>query len=258
MAHLFEGSGDNLVLGRGALLLDRFDANGASTGLRFIGNVSDLRLSTSDELREKYSSVSRGSPLLKRTIARRTIEFVAVCDEFALDNLALIAMAEKVTANQTIGAAQQVAMNDVLQGRWYDVGRRNLTTPVIRGVADTPVYTAGTDYLLDAENGLVYIIPGGGIADGTDIEFFGGWAATTITRLRGGKESTIRARMLFQSDNASGPNYRVEAWRVSITPDGEMGFISDDFGNFTLRLAVEADTAGHPNEPNYVIDKVGT
>lgn len=257
MSHLFAADGENLVLGRGALLLDRFDANGASTGLRFVGNVSDLRLSTSDELREKFSSVSAGSPLLKRTIARRTIEFVAVCDEFTLENLALALMAEQVSVNQASAVTQVVAINDVLQGYWYDVGHKNLTTPVFRHVSDTPIYVVNTDYIVDATNGFVYIVPGGGIADGTDIEFAGGWSATTITRLRGGLSSTISARMVFQSDNASGPNYRIEAWKVSITPDGETGFISDDFGNFTIRMAVEADAVNHPTEPNYILDQVG-
>lgn len=254
MPHQFAADGDNLVLGRGALLIDRFDANGASTGLRFVGNVSDLRLSTTDELREKYSSVSAGSPLLKRTIARRTIEFIAVCDEFTVENLAIVTMAEQVANNQASATTQVVPINDVLQGRWYDVGRKNLTTPVFRHSSDTPIYVANTDYIVDAANGFVYIVPGGGIADGTDIEFSGGWGVTTITRLRGGKASTVNGRMVFQSDNASGPNYRLEAWRVSITPDGETGLISDDFGNFTIRIAVESDGVNHPNEPNYVLD----
>lgn len=249
-------NGEDLVLGRGALLLDRYVSGAPSTHLRFVGNVSELRLSTSDEIREKFSSVEAAAPLLKRVVARRTMEIIGVFDEFNMENLALAMMGTLSEATQSAVAVANMEFDDVLQGRYYDLGSRNIAAVVVNTAPGGTLHVVTTDYTVDLARGILYIVPGGGIADGTDIEVdFTRATATQIETVDGGGASLIEAKLHFESDNANGPNYKLEAWRVSITPEGELGFISDDFGSFSLRMAIQNDGVNHPTNPNYRLQK---
>jgi len=222
-------------------MLDRY-VNGVRTGgLRFVGNVTELRLATTDELREKYSSTENSSPLLKRVVARRTVELTAVCDEFTMENLSLALMGSvPATAVQTNTAVTDQSHEAVQQGQYYDLGSRNIAAVVVTSDPAGTTYVLNTDYTVDLVTGLLYIVPGGNIEDDDDILVdFTRATATNITTINGGAESLVEAYLHFESDNAAGPNYRLIATSVSITPDGDLGFISDDFGNFTLKMAVQ-------------------
>jgi hypothetical protein len=256
MTWQFGANGGNLLLGRGALMLDRLTSAGVKTGLRFVGNVQSLALTTTDETIEKFSSVERGAPLLKRVTNKRTIEIVAGLDEFDVDNLALGMMGSvPSSAAQSALTAQTTTLVDVQLGRWYSIASKyNLSNVVVKVAAATKAL--GTDYKLDVENGLIYVVPTGTIVALDDLAITYDQAAKTIKQISGGSEAAINAYLMFQSDNASGPNYRLEAWSVSITPDGDLGFISDDFGTFNLRMAVQNDAANNPNFANYKLETV--
>ena len=230
-----------------------------STHYRFAGNVSELRLATTDEVREKFSSVESAAPLLKRVVARRTMELIAVMDEYTMENLSLAMMGALSSAAQSVTAVTNQAVNDVLQGRYYDLGSRNIAAVVVNTAPGGTLHVVDVDYTVDLVRGILYIIPGGGIADNTDLEVdFTRATATTIETVDGGGTSVIEAKVLFESDNANGPNYKLQAWRVSITPEGELGFIGDDFGNFSLRMAIQNDGVNHPTNPNYVLQRFTT
>lgn len=235
-------------------MLDRY-VNGVKTnGLRFVGNVTELRLTTTDEIREKFSSSEASSPLLKRVVSRRTVEFTAVMDEFTMENLSLAMMGTApASAAQSVTAVTDMSIQAVQQGMYYDLGSRNIAAVVVTTDPAGTTYVLNTDYTVDLVTGLLYIVPGGGIADDEDILVdFTRATATTITTIEGGASSLVEAYLHFESDNATGPNYRVKAERVSITPDGDLGFISDDFGNFTIKMAVQKTAT----EPLYLLEQV--
>jgi len=53
----------------------------------------------------------------------------------------------------------------------------------------------------------------------------------------------------FRGNPAKGPTFEGEWWHVSFTPSGSLGFIADDWGNWTLEGLVIADAIGHPTCP---------
>lgn len=251
----FPANGDNLLLGRGSVLLDRF-SNGAATGLRFLGNAEAVARSMEDDTLEFRSSTQAARPILKEVTRERTIEYLITLNEYQMENLALSLMGDLVSSSLTAATASEVEFLAVQQGRWYDLGRRSVSAVVVED--DTPVtpvvFDVTDDYTVDAARGLVYIVPGGGIANGENLTITFNAAAGALKQLRGGIRTTIEGRFQFLSDNASGPNYRVEAHRVSVTPEGELGLITDEFGNFQLRLKVLDDSANHPDAPLDVIE----
>lgn len=245
----FPANGDNLVLGRGSLLLDRLEG-GLPTGLRFMGTAEAVARSLEDEKIEFRSSTQAGRPVIKEVTQERTIEVLATLNEYQFENLALSFMGDLVTVAQAGATGATIVFEGVKQGRYYDVGQRALSAVSVTDNGSTPVtYDLTDDYTVDAARGLIYIVPGGDIADDSEIEITFTSAAGSIRRIRGGTRTSIEARLQFISDNASGPNWRYEAWRVSITPEGELGFVTDEFGNFQLRMKVLDDSINHPNEP---------
>ncbi len=253
-----EVRGDLLLLGRGKLYFDRFTDLGVKTGERFLGNCTRLEATTTDDLREKYSSATEDSPLMKSVNVRRTMELALTLDEFDPENVALALMGEAgYLAAQTGAAVTAEAHADVIQGRWYKLAYRGKTgTPItalsVKGAGGTPTYTITTDYLVDLVGGRVYIVEGGTITSGSDIQVAYTYPTTTATdipKVVAGTKNTVEGMLRFIGDPAAGPVYECEIWHVSLTPDGPIGLISDDFAEFPLKGKILSDAVAHPTEP---------
>lgn len=250
----FAANGDKLVLGRGAVHFDRFTGAGASTGLRLLGNVEEMTISTTDETVDKYSSVEANSPLLASVPVRRTVELVLTLSEWQAANLALALMGNEATVAQSSGTAATVTLADVKKGRAYEIGAYRVTNVVVKVGASTK--TLNTDYTLDATFGVITILASGGILDDDDVVVTYDKPAKTISKVQGGAAGAIKGALRFYSDNLSGPNYRLAVWKCSVIPEGETGFISDEFGNYQLRLKVLDDSVNHPGEGLYTLEEV--
>lgn len=249
--------GDLLLLGRGKLYFDRFDANGNATGERFLGNCTRLESSTTDELREKYSSATQDSPLMKSVNVRRTQELAITLDEFDPENVALALMGEAgYLAAQTGGAIVDESVTGKL-GKYVKLANRGTIASPLSGVVVTTdpagtTYTVNDDYIVDAVTGRLYCVPGGAISDDEAllIDYTApAIAATDIQKIIAGNKNTIEGFMRFIGDPAAGPIFEAEIWKVSINPDGAIGLISDEFAEFPLKGKILDDSANHPTEP---------
>ena len=112
-------------------------------------------------------------------------------------------------------------------------------------------YVVGEDYELDAKTGRVYIVEGGDIVDGSTIGATFDNEACTCVKIAGGNTSKIEGFLRFVGDPTTGPAYMGEFWKISIQPDGELGFISDDWGSITIKFECQDDSGNHPKEPFY-------
>src|SRR5580704_8398587 len=94
----------NVLLGRGMLFIDPFDASGNRTGQQAVGNVTVFDVENKVEIKEKYESMDPASSLYARGVTRQTVTLKITGDEFTLDNLAraLLGQVEQITA---VGAA---------------------------------------------------------------------------------------------------------------------------------------------------------
>ncbi len=262
----------DLYLGRGEVYFDRFDASGLRTGERFLGNCTVFEITTNDELREKYSSAEATSPLLKQVNIRRTPEIAIVLDEFNTDVLELIFMGTAKNIAQT-GASRANYVPPtarVKKGRWFPledpdgtVRRGTVAQPlsaiVVTGPASTPTYVLNTDYKVDLVSGRIYVIPAGAIADAASLEVdftYPTLSGTMLPYVEAGTSSFIEGFVRFKGKQAAGPSMEVEVWKASLTPDGAVPFIGDDFAEYRIRGRVLADTVGHPTEPHYRVYEV--
>lgn len=241
----------DLMIGAGTLYFDRLDKDGNSTGERPLGNATDFTLTTATEKKEKYSTMSAAKGLLRSVVTKITITAKTKLDYFSPANLAMALMGEEGVYTQIAQTGLDKKFMKITQGMFYGLGYKNVKSVVVKPIPTGTAYVADVDYLLDAQTGRIEIIVGGGIADGSDIDVTFNTEDCVMTKISGGTVSKIEGYLHFVGDPTHGPAYEGEFWKVSITPDGDLGFITEDWGSIGLSIEVQDDSENHPKDPYY-------
>jgi hypothetical protein len=241
----------NVILGRGMLYIDNFDANGLRTGQQAIGNVTAFDTENKVEIKEKYESMDPASSLYARGVTRQTVTLKITGDEFTLDNLARALLGSIVVINVTGATSTDEAFTPaagIILGRYYDLANRNVTTLTSVKQGATTL-APGTDYTADLVRGRIYFLPTGAAVAGTPATATYTYGNFTYHSVSVASVGTVDAYVRFIGNPVKGPTFEAEYWHVSFTPTGTLGFIADDFGNWTLEGLVIADPVGHAAEP---------
>jgi hypothetical protein len=252
----FAPNAANPLLGRGMLFLDNLSSISPTlvrTGQQAIGNVTSFQIENKVEIKEKYESMDPASSLYARGVTRQTVSLKITGDEYTLDNLARALLGNVVTdtgAGATITGETITPAGGSVLNRYYDLANRNITTFTSLTQEPSTVLTLGTDYTVDLLRGRIYLLPTSTvITPGSVLEASYVYGAYTYNSINVASQGTVEAYVRFLGNPIKGPTYEAEFWHVSFTPSGELGFIADDFGNWTLEGEVIADSVGHPSEP---------
>ena len=249
-------NGNRVMLGRGKVYLDRLTSAGARTGEIFVGNCTTFEITPTPEEIKKYSSATAGAPLLASDVIRTTLALRIVGDEFDLENLARAFYGDVSTYTQSSSSVVAEDISSAQQGRYYDLAYRDVSNVVVEPDGGGTPYTVTTDYTVDATEGRIYIVPGGGIADDTDIEVDYDYGTLSLDTVRGMNQTSIKCYIRFVGDPGRGPTWTVEIWQASVRADGSVGLISDEYAEWALTGDVESDATNHPNEPHFRIIEV--
>jgi hypothetical protein len=250
-------SSENLLLGKGQVLFDRFDANGVSTGFRHLGNVETFELTTTDDKVQKFSSMAAGAPLYKEVNRRRAAVLTITGDEFHPENMALITMGDQsVSSRRPLPSSAKRSWPRRSRAR---TSRPRSSVPSRRSRSSSSALTPGvlnTDYaILNANIGLLRILPGTALTGAVTIDYTP--TAYTSTNgpavIAGGTAGVIQGAIKFIGDPSTGPDMIVDVWRANISPNGAVGLIGDDFATLSLSAAVLDDSAANPANPLYRI-----
>jgi len=247
--------GNRVLLGRGAVYFDRHTAAGVKTGERFLGNCSTFELTMSEETSDFYSSVDAASALIAQVSTRRTTELACVMNEFDQFNLGTALMGDSLAIVNGSGTltSEVLVTTASVQGRWYPATKRNLSGIAVTGPSGTPTHVITTDYLVDAAVGRIYVVEGGGIADGSTIELDATYSAENLAAVAGANAGSVTGNFRFVGDPASGPTVECEIWNAAVHPDGALSLIGSDYAEFRFKAGVLADTTNHPTEPYFRI-----
>ncbi len=249
----------NLSLGAGEVLFDRFDANGNPTGYRHLGNVESLSITTTVETVQKKSSMDGARGIYKEAVIGSEAEVSMVLSEYDPENLALGLLGDTATfsqASSSTSTGRQINGGAALKfDRWYYLGFKQVTVTAVKQGAQTGVL--GTDYELNTELGLIKIKAGGVFTEAVTT-WDGSAAAVTATQVRGLSVGKVEGRLKYFSaaNQASGPRWEVDIHKLTLNPDGELQFISEEFGTFTLRGKAQKDTAKPAAEQFFVARKL--
>jgi hypothetical protein len=240
-----------LMLGRGKLFIDRLTSAGARTGEYFVGDVSQFEITPTKESIEHHSSATAGAPLMKEAVIRTALELRIVGHEFSPENVARALYGETATLSQTGDSVVSEVVSAVQQGYYYPVDYRAITSVVVKDDTDTTTYAVGTDYSVDATEGRLYIIPGGGITNDDDLHVSYDYSTIALNVVNGMTTTAVECYMRFVGDPAEGPTKTVEVWKASVASDGAISYIGDDFAEWTLTGKVQTDATNHPTCPHY-------
>jgi hypothetical protein len=244
-------SPDNLYVGKGEIYLDRFDADGNPTGELHLGNCRSLSIVFNDEVIESYNHMDAAAGLYKRTIRRRIPVLSIVGEEFTPEIMAIIQRGDLATLSQVGSTVTgQVIAAEATLGRWYKALHRGLSAVTVTQGDYTLVLNE--DYTLDAVSGRIYLMPTSTtIVEGDPIEIDYTYATLSKQVVRAGVSNSITGSLRFIGDPSEGPAREIEVWKADLTPEGELGLITDEFGTWSLNASVLSDKVNHPNEPYY-------
>jgi hypothetical protein len=244
-------SPDNLYVGKGEIFLDRFDADGNPTGELHLGNCRSLSIVFNDEVIESFNHMDAAAGLYKRTIKSRIPVLSIVGEEFTPEIMAIIQRGDLATLSQVGSTVTgQVITASATLGRWYKALHRGLSAVSVTQGDYTLV--SGEDYDLDATSGRIYLKPESElIVEGDPIEIDYTYASMTKRVVRAGVSNSITGSIRFKGDPSEGPVREIEVWKADLTPEGEIGLITDEYGTWSLNASVLSDKVNHPNEPYY-------
>jgi hypothetical protein len=159
-----------------------------------------------------------------------------------------------ISAAQTASATPTVMSDGVsiklslASGQDFAVGD---TYIVHCAAGETANFVENQDYTVDAKTGRVFIVPGGHIQDGDTINPVFDCLQATMVKVMAGNTNKIEGMLRFVGDPTTGPSYMGEFWHVSIQPEGEAGFIAEDWGSLGIKFECMDQRTTHPEEPFY-------
>jgi len=172
------------TLGRGKMLVQK-DTDPAGEWLD-LAHVLEVNVTIETETLEHKSS--RGGLKIRDRIT--TTELTAsgslIVDLPIVENIKLFFMADGFSDVSQVSGSITDELVTLHTNRWSEISVRSLSAVVVTGPAGTPVHVLDTDYALDAENGLLAMIDGGGITDSDVVEVSATNAAATIKLVSGG------------------------------------------------------------------------
>jgi hypothetical protein len=249
------------MLGKGSILFDIFDlTTGLPTGLRHLGNCTKFELDLKDDVAELYQSLNKSVTLVATAIKKRQPKISITGTDFSSDHLVIAQMASAKTllsttattfTSEVLVSAAQVAK---AKGRYFRTAHMSVdnvtVVPVLTQNASPLVVT--TDYVIaDAATGLVYFPAGSGI-DGThEITITYNTLVAAYDQVAGATVPFQQGHLLFVPDPVDGQKVGCDIWRVNLSPNGQVGLIADDYGNWSLDGNILDDTANHPSAPFY-------
>jgi hypothetical protein len=243
---------ENLLLGRGRVLFDRFDANGAAQGYIDLGNAPDFSVNISKESLPHYSSRAGIKVKDLEVLKEIASSFQFTLEEFSLLNLALAFLGTTSASNQVAGdVADEVVVAKL--DRWVKLAARNLSVVVVTHSTGDPTYTAGSDYVIATDEGMIKCLSTGLISADQSLKVDYHKAALSQNLLAAMQSSVVDGCLKFVGDPATGPRFTLDVWKGKLAPSGEIGFISEDWAKFQLAYEVTKDETGHPTNPYFQI-----
>jgi hypothetical protein len=179
--------------------------------------------------------------------------------EFSAYNAAIVLMG---TLQETYSQAATAVVGEPLttsavKGAYYKFAKLGPHTSItIKQAAATLVLN--TDYeVTDPDLGIIHLLESSvTVTNGSTITADytpTAYAAGAVPEVLAGESSTVEGSFLFVGDPSTGPRMMVEVWKVSFTPDGAFGLISDEFADVGMQGSVLADPTNHPTNKLYKV-----
>jgi len=253
-------SSSNFLLGAGKVLFDRWTTAGASTGLRHLGNVPKFELSQETTKITKNSAMYAAKSTLLEVVSKISSSLTLTLDEIVPENIAMAFLGEEGVITQVAGAVTDES-HTAHKSRFLQIDSFGVksTGLILTDAAGTVTYLAGTDYTLDEtllRAGMIYIPESSSIVEAATVLVDYTRPAGAYPSVAGAAVGSVEGYMFFAGDPTKGPCYTADFWHVSISPNGALGFISEELTSFDISVSIWDDREKHPSYPQFRAIKI--
>lgn len=225
--------------GQGRVWLGQRGSDGNPLGLRWVGNVPDLKISLSVETIEHKESWSGQRLTDLQLIQSKEGEFSCTLEDFDVPNLELSLYG---TTTQTAGGP---VTGETLPTGVADGELRILTGQFVSNVviqdSDSPAstLTEGVHYRVHAAQGAIEFLSTAGFVQPFRVDYTAG-ARKTVAFFRA-QQPEVWLRFDGINTAAGGAPVIIDLYRVAIQPTQDLSLISDEIQRFELQGRVLAD-----------------
>ncbi|MBF0607692.1 MAG: hypothetical protein HQL61_09115 [Magnetococcales bacterium] len=229
------------TIGRGKLLFRPIDTD----GWRDLGNAPDFSVATKTDKIDHFSSRQGLSVKDKQIVLKQEATGKFKLEELSVDNLLMFIMGAKATMTSQVSGTLTASNVTALLGKWVFVGKRELSSVVVKDSTDATTYTEGTDYEVDGKTGMLYCKETGTIVDLATLHVSATYDAIDVDVVSAGTATTITGSLLFLGNPATGIVLDVEG-HGSLTPEGDLSLIGDKWTElgFTFEFLTHPDYTG--------------
>lgn len=166
-------------------------------------------------------------------------------------NLTNMFLGTDTTISVTGSTISNESITVIAKDTYIALSKRKIATspaPVVTNSTGVTTYTETTDYVIDHDNGLIYITPASTIAAGVLLVDYT-YGNASGYKIEARTQTNIIGKFLFTGENLdSGEIIRVTADSVELSPDGDFSLISADgaFLEFGLTGTIKLPT-GYAN-----------
>lgn len=237
----------NYTLGRGEVHFAVFGPGQIPGGERYLGNTPAFSFSTEIENLDHYNS-DRGIREKDESIVLQVDRAGSiVCDNIAMENLAMFWFGEAITVTTVAATAQVETLASVSPGLGYQLGMSDAAPAGVRMVENVVLevdvggtataLVEGTDYTVDAERGRVTFLDGGQVTDGDEVSATYDVGGYTMPRVISGSQP-IEGALRFIAYNPAGKQIDYYLPWVKITPEGDYELKGDDWQQMTFSMEI--------------------
>lgn len=235
----------NQTLGRGKVYVSEF-YNGTHTpsGWRYIGNTPSFGINMNQSKLDHFSSDAGVRVKDKSVVIQVDITGNLVLDDINFQNLELFFFGSSATLAQTSATSQTESFTNVVQGYGYQLGVTSNNPTGVRSISNVVITgkTLGTDYTVDADRGMIFVVEGGSIADNATMSVTYNRAAKSRKQFISGT-TQIEGALRFVSDNPQGEKNDFYMPYVRLGPNGDFNLKTEEWQQLPLTAEILADTA---------------
>ena len=192
--------------------------------------VTALTMQASNETKERKSNLVGQAGKVRGSIARTSATQLKISANAANSDLyALFLLGSTAAYAVTGGTVTAESIASMEHDKWYKLAKSNVSSVVISGK------TINVDYQVDAELGLIRTLSTGTIANNATSSVNYNHSAVAGTTIRVGTESKVDVKIIGRLVNSeTSAKAILEVPKVTLSPDGEISLIGDDYQTFGL------------------------
>ena len=226
-------------IGAGDLYINRYDpATGLKLGRAGPFECSKFEVKPNTELKEQTSKGrSTYGQVIESVAIQKPADVSVTLTEMDKDGLTLALLGTQAAVNQGSGTITDEVMVARLD-KWVSLSQQNFASAgfSVAHTSGSPTYVLNTDYLVNYRLGMVKVLSTGAILEGASVEVSGTYNAITGTLISGATQAQVRAEFVLDGTNfADSLPVIVTAHEVILAPDSAFDFLSDGFGEVTMK-----------------------